>query len=37
MITVRADPAMELVTGTEIGLHLDPDVLHYFDRDGVRI
>ncbi len=37
MITVRVDPVVELVTGTMVGLHLDPDGLHYFDRAGSRI
>lgn len=37
MITVRVDPAVELVTGTTIGLYFDPDALHYFDKSGQRI
>jgi ABC-type sugar transport system ATPase subunit len=37
MITVRVDPSGELVTGTTMGLHFDPDALHYFDRSGQRI
>ncbi|RZO30154.1 MAG: sn-glycerol-3-phosphate ABC transporter ATP-binding protein UgpC [SAR116 cluster bacterium] len=37
MITVRVDPAVELVTGTTVGLHFDPAGLHWFDRSGKRI
>ena len=37
MITVRVDPAVELVTGTTIGLYFDPDALHYFDKSCQRI
>ncbi len=37
MITVRVDPAVELVTGAAVGLHLEPAGLHWFDRSGKRI
>jgi multiple sugar transport system ATP-binding protein len=37
MITVRVDPAEELVTGTTVGLRFDPQARHCFDRAGKRI
>jgi len=37
MITVRVDPAEELVTGTTVGLRFDPQARHCFDRVGKRI
>ena len=37
MITVRVDPAVELVTGTTVGLGFGPDGLHWFDRAGKRV
>ena len=37
MITVRVDPAEELVTGMTVGLRFDPQTRHCFDRAGKRI
>jgi hypothetical protein len=37
MITVRVDPAEELVTGTMVGLRFDPNAQHCFDQAGKRL
>ena len=37
MITLRVDPAEELVTGTMVGLRFDPHARHCFDEAGKRL
>ena len=37
MITVSADPSSEIVLGAEVGISLDPNQIHFFDRNERRI